>query len=652
MTRRSSLAGSMLAAAVIALTAPAARAQDVPIDLELGYRFLDVSGNRDMYRSQIDERQGFLLRSLTLTAADFGGKTLLFDHLRLDATDLGVGPAGGFRLELGRAGLYRLRASYRKTDMFSALPAFANPFLEGDIIPGQHTYDRLRQRFDADIELFPGGAITPIIGYSRNSYSGPGSTTYHVGNDEFRLTQKLSDLDQEVRAGASFQLGSFSGQIVQGWRKLQWDETLTLTPGAGNGNNSGTFLGVPIAATGFQRQTSTDVNTPATSAFVSGRFGPRVRVVASYARARGSSDTDEREDLAGSFVSFEISRFFRGLSEPVASRATATQWNGSGRVEFTLADGLDLEAGYQRRHRELDGFALISSLFLDTLTFSNLDPRDVPRVLEARTSVDRTESVYHATLAARGLGPFAIRGGYSQTDQDLSIAPDPSEIVVPGGQGGDFSRTIKTFDVAATFGAYGITAGADYRHERAGAVIVRTDFRSRDRYRLRAAWGWKELLRVSANAEQIDVENEDAGIALDGRMRQYGGDVDVTPVKPLHLRLSAARYQADNTALIRRPQDFGIQPSVHRENGTSYEGSVGLVLARVEFEAGYGHFRNEGIFPFVVDRIRSHAEVPIRAGFSGVAEWSRDRYSERALDQAHLGNFTANRYGLYLRWHR
>jgi hypothetical protein len=44
------------------LAAAGAGAQTIPLDVELGFRFLDLSGNRDMYRSQIDERQGFLLR--------------------------------------------------------------------------------------------------------------------------------------------------------------------------------------------------------------------------------------------------------------------------------------------------------------------------------------------------------------------------------------------------------------------------------------------------------------------------------------------------------------------------------------------------------------------------------------------------------------
>ena len=94
-----------------------------------------------------------------------------------------------------------------------------------------------------------------------------------------------------------------------------------------------------------------------------------------------------------------------------------------------------------------------------------------------------------------------------------------------------------------------------------------------------------------------------------------------------------------------------MQPSVHREDGTSYEGSVGFVIPRVSLEASYGRFENKGVFAFVVDRARVRAEVPVAAGFSGVAEWSRDKYSERAAVPANLGNYFANRYGVFVRWH-
>lgn len=636
----------------LAAIAPArqAAAQAPPIDVEFGYRFTDISGNEDMYRTQIDEREGFILRSLTLDTAALGGPNALFDHVSFNATDLGVGPSGGFHLDAGRSGLWRLRASYSRRDYFSALPGFANPFLDAGIVPGQHTLDRVRHMFDADIEILPGGMITPIIGYSRNSYQGPGSTTYHVGQDEFRLSQNLSDLDQEVRVGASFQAGPVTGQVIQGWRKLSSEETLQLAPGAGNGNNAAPVLGVPVNLTSFLRTSATDVNTPTTSAYVTARFG-RVRLVGSYTRAKGSSDTAEQEDLTGNLVSFEISRFFRGLTEASSVNAQATQWTGLARAEVTLTDGIDFEASWSRLHRERDGFALVSSLYADTSSFSNLGLGSLLDLLQANTSLETTDTMYEASLAARGLGPVSLRGGYSQTKREIVVSADPSEIVVPGGQGGSFERTIKSYSGAATYSAFGLTLGADYRGDRGDRTVVRTDFRERDRYRVRAAWAWKDLLRISANGSQVDEKNDDPGIGRDGRIRQYGGEVEVSPAKPLHIRFGADKYRADNTILFRVPQDFTIETSLHRENGTSYEGGVGLVLPRVILDASYGRFKNDGIFPFAIDRVRARVEVPITAQFSGAAEWMKDKYTERSSTEPNLGNFDANRYGVFVRWH-
>lgn len=73
----------VLLAAVAAFLggARALRAQAIPLELEFGYRFVDVSGNEQMYRTQINDRQGFLLRSLDYTSAGPLGHFLDFLHV-------------------------------------------------------------------------------------------------------------------------------------------------------------------------------------------------------------------------------------------------------------------------------------------------------------------------------------------------------------------------------------------------------------------------------------------------------------------------------------------------------------------------------------------------------------------------------------------
>lgn len=645
---RSERIAAFLLGAVLLLAPTGASGQAIPIELEIGYRFVDVDGNDDMYRSQINDREGILLRSFTFATGTVGGSFV--DSLRVDAFDLGAGPAGRFRLEAGKTGLYRLRVDYRRMEFFSALPAFANPLLDRGIIPGQHTYDRTRNLLDAEIEILPNATFSPIVGYSLNRYEGPARTTYDVGGDEFRLASDLEDTEQEARIGVAFRTENISGRIVQGWRQFKETERLTLAPGEGAGNNAGPVLGTPVSITDFERDSRVKTNVPVTTAFLTGRFAGRVRIAAGYLRANSETQAAETEDLTGNLVSFQISRFFRGLSEPISSRARNEQWRGHGRVEFEIVDGMDISAGYTQRRRELDGFALISSLFLDTLTFSGQDPRDLQRLIEANTALEKTEKIFDAAFDARSLGPVAVRVGYEQTDQDVRVTPDPEEIVVPGGQGGDFDRRIKSWTASANFRSGGITLGADYRNDRADDAIVRIDYIERDRYRVRAGWSLGDRLRLSANGEQVDVSNDDPGIGFDGRIRQYGGDLEGVPWKPLTLRFSASRFEARSTIPIRQPQDFSVIESRHREDGTWFEGGAALAFTRFRLEGALGRLENEGTFPFTIDRARARAEFDFSAHLSGILDWYNDEYSESPQDNGNLGGFEASRYGVFLRF--
>ena len=79
----------LVATAAVALVfdAGALFGQAIPLDLEVGYRFVDVSGNEQEYRTQINDRQGFLLRSLdyTSTARSAGSSTTFTSTPRTSA---------------------------------------------------------------------------------------------------------------------------------------------------------------------------------------------------------------------------------------------------------------------------------------------------------------------------------------------------------------------------------------------------------------------------------------------------------------------------------------------------------------------------------------------------------------------------------------
>ena len=629
---------------LVALGGGALSAQEVPLDVEVGYRFTDVTGNQDMYRSQVNEREGFLIRSLNFANEGFGSSFM--DSFRLDASDLGVGPAGALRLTAGKSRAWRLELAYRRTEHFSAEPGFANPLLGRGIIPGQHTMDRERNTFGVELSILPGSVITPFVGYSRNRYEGPGTTTYTVGGDEFRLRQDLYDTEQEVHVGVNFDAGMVSGKVMQGWRKFVANENLTLIDGAGNG--TGTVLGTNVTATNLTRYGRTDVNTPETTAVVTVTPISRLKLLGSYVRASAGTSDLSQENASGSFVSFAISRFFTGLEESTRSDAQNKVWRGGVRAEWNVIEGLDVTASYWQRHRELTGTALISSLYVDATTFAGLDKKTIVDAFTAATSLERTDKTLGVTASYKALGPVALRLGYATEKQEITVTEDPSEIVVPGSQGGDFDRKVDRLDAGLSFRMSGVFFDADSQKAKADIPVVRTDFISRDRYRLRAGYGFASLFKLAVSAEQVDTKNDWTGIDRDGRMRQYGGDLTVTPMKLFFVRVSGHRFQGDNSISYRFPQNFTTATSVYSEDGKSFELGGGINLDPISVEGSFARLQNWGDNPFRMTRGRIGADLAVSKNFGVVLEWLRDKYEESDL---HWGDFNANRYGVYLRFH-
>lgn len=646
MTRHRSL---LLVLCVLCMASLNVSAQTTPIDVEIGYRWTDISGNEDMYRTQINEGEGLLIRALTISSADFGGHTRFMDHFRLDVDELGVGPASALRLETGLTGAYKFNVRYRKTDAYSALPAFANPLLAGGIIPGQHTFDRTRDMLDVDLEILRWGAIKPFVGYSWNRFEGPGTTTWHIGQDEFLLSQDLRDTDRELRVGAGFEFGPVQGQFTQGWRSFSGDESLTLAPGANNGNNSNPVLGTPITAGALTRDQHTEVDTPFTTLYVTGQATSRIRLIGNFARFAAESDTDGSDDATGSFASFALGRYFNGLTEQSTARAKNTTWRGGARAEIAFNDQVDLSTGYRREHRELDGSALIRTLYLQSITFGGVDPRDVETILNATNALERDEDVVDASVSVRPLSPLSLRVGISQSSTDVTVTPDLSEIVINGGQGGTFDRRVRTFLLDGSYSKSGLTLGGSIQRDNANDPILRTDFIDRDRYRLRIAWKAPRWIRAGFTADQTKQTNNQPQTAYDATLRQYTADLEVTPLTPLTLRASTSHFRSNSTTLIRRPENLNTEESIHIEKGNAFEGGLTFSWSRFTFDGNLSHFENEGSMPFKLDREQARLTVQVRDNIGVGAEWAKDEYSEAAFAVA---DYEASRVGVFLRLRR
>ena len=625
---------------------PTASAQTSQFDLGIGYQWLDLSGNEDVYRSQVKEKDGILLDSFSLQLVEPEGG--FFDRLTVTASGIGASPDARFRVQAGRAGAYNLRINYTRADVFSALPAYANPFIASGVVPGQHTFDRRRDSFDLDLELLPGAAISPLVGMSRQHYWGPGSTTYHFGQDEFALTNDLDETTTEYRLGLAFAVGAWRATILQGWRNVDSSYDYALTESPSGGNNSRPVLGRDVSASVLAGHSRTIASAPFTNAFVTGRLGTRLRIAGSYVRSNGAdSETDETYSARGQFASFAIQRFFSGAMDTADGDAASDSWRGNARVELELTSWLDLVAGVTSAHRTLTGNALVTSSYLDAVNFSGVSTGTLTALLTADTAFERDEDYVEGKVVARPTTWLHLWAGGGSLDQEVTITPAAAEIVVPGGQGGSFGRSIERISAGADLTLGPVTLGADWQEDDANDALVRTDYLDRERLRARAGVKLGGSVRVLGTAEWIDLANPTPGIEYDAEIEHLALAAEVTPLPALTLHASYDTYTSDSTVIFRTPQDFSTGPSVYAEDGESIDGGVSLKLGRFRVDAGASRYSNEGDVPFDLDRAYARLDLQINDAVGVYGQYESREYTETLLP---IADYSADRYGLFLRW--
>ncbi len=129
----------------------------------VGYRWQDMAGNEDLYRSLIDLGEGPKLIDLSLdyraTATKNAG---LPDFFNVRSSSWGGEPASTFSAEVGRTGVYRSRLTYRRFNYFNSLSSFANPAVSG-LGSSQHTLDVARGFLDTEVTIEAYQRIEPFL---------------------------------------------------------------------------------------------------------------------------------------------------------------------------------------------------------------------------------------------------------------------------------------------------------------------------------------------------------------------------------------------------------------------------------------------------------------------------------------------------------
>jgi hypothetical protein len=603
-------------------------AQATQVGVEAGFQATDNSGNEDVYRTQVNEDEGLLLRSLTLTHINLNSEHRLVDRFTLEASGFGAVPHGHLALKADGGTTYRLALDYRRFEQFSALPTFANPVPERAADPGQHTYDRTRQVLDLEFVLFPNRKFQPMFGYRWNDYSGPGRTTYHLGEDEFRLDEHLDETEHEFRLGLKYEGEKIQARIEQGWRRFKGTETRALSADAGDGNVLRPYLGEDLTLDQFNGSSHTDADTPVTSGNLRAEPIENIDILVNFVHADAEADVEEDEAFSGLLAAYRVSRFFNGGSESIRSHTESPSWNGRLRVEAQLPADLEVSLGYAVRSRKLDGNALAMTLFRDSITFGGGDPGDYQRFIDARSHLDKDDDTIELRLTSHSLANFRFWAEAAQVHSKTELDEDLAEIVINSGQEGTFERDIDRYQLGAAYARSGHRFSLEWRRDEADHAVVRTDFLDREVWAVRARTHLGEKWLLSGRARWQDEDNPSAGINSEADTFDMGVDLDLTPREGLNFRLAYGIFDFDSRVDYRRP-NFTDATSTHSEDGENLEAGCRWTWSKIDFNGDYARYESTGAIDFDLERWSLGAGFPIADKLRGIVEARTIEYTEQ-----------------------
>lgn len=196
-------------------------------NVELGYRYLDVNGSLDKFRSDLFYKKGLRVFDSSFLMEGKEAKNGLFDSLLVKSSGWGADPQGFLRVNMERTGYYRFNANVRDVKFFSNLNNHAL---------GEHTRNTKHNFGDFDLTLLPQNEKFRInLGMSFDRNRGPGLYTVRAYSDEFAVNNDYDTKSNDLRIGVDGKLLGFNLSLTQGFRFFKDNSNYNITvPNAGN----------------------------------------------------------------------------------------------------------------------------------------------------------------------------------------------------------------------------------------------------------------------------------------------------------------------------------------------------------------------------------------------------------------------------------
>jgi hypothetical protein len=292
-----------------------------------GWRWRDVNGNEEVYKSHLNLGRGFRLFDLFIEGTATAATNQFIDGFRITSTSLFDEPAQRVSGMIRKRGSYQLSVDYREQTYFFHFPSFSDPDGPGPLA-AQHRNDNKRRVFDANLTLTP-GKLRINLGYARSTFDGTGFSTWDFSRDEFMIFTPVDRRTQDFRASCDFSVRGVDVTLEQIYRDYKGGSSfdlagaLTIDPADTLGNNRAPTNRTKLRA--YQRHVDEDGSTPVSRVAFHTVVAERIDLTGRYVFSRG------RVDFAGS-------QFTSGVTFQNVALLDTTQWLGESRRPSHLAE--------------------------------------------------------------------------------------------------------------------------------------------------------------------------------------------------------------------------------------------------------------------------------------------------------------------------
>jgi hypothetical protein len=201
--------------------------------VEIGYRFRSVDGSDQKFRSDFDYKAGVRVFDSSFFVEN-NTKEGWFDSALIMGSGWGADPTGMFRLNMEKAGAYRVDSNIRRFRYFNNLINHVNP---NNTPSSLHNAKLTHTMSDFDVTVFPESETFRLrLGFSLNRTSGPAGYTHRAYSDEFGVQSNVDSGSDDFRFGTEGRLLGFNMGLHYGHRDYR-DRTNYFLSSASLGNN-------------------------------------------------------------------------------------------------------------------------------------------------------------------------------------------------------------------------------------------------------------------------------------------------------------------------------------------------------------------------------------------------------------------------------